>query len=1420
MHPEPVLPITDFPIRQRLAEPEAGPPISARVELLRAAGTRLGNRLPDPTQHVPGGRQLRARTNRLRDDLRRMIAKAATSDEAAMPGRTWITDNARLVSAAEREAREFVWSTPEMPAVVLESGLVPRVAVIAETYCDETDNGFDDATLVAFLQGLQDVHDLELGELWAMRPALMLALLDRLLACVAEPGDCPAHVQIPRLIDSIRHVSEADWSELFTSVSLVDAVLARDPARAYLAMEKESRDAYRHVVSYLAKHSTRNERQVAEAAIELAAATAPYAMHSGDVAATRRAHVGYYLVDRGVAALRARVGVKLPRLHRLALLVREHPAATYLGGIAFVTLAIVVLMLSNIDVPTSAVVASLLLLLPATQVAVELINGLVPVAVRPRALPRLDFSDGIPAEYRTLVAVPTLLLHERQVHELVMDLEIRYLANRDPHLHFALVTDSVDAEQPDDSLGDPLVPLAESLVRGLNERYGTTNHTPFYLLHRHRIYNPSEKRWMGWERKRGKLLDLNRLLRGRFDAFPVKVGRLETLRAIRYVITLDSDTQLPRDAAHRLVGTLAHPLNRAVVDPGTKMVVEGYGILQPRIGISTHSASQSWLASLLSGQTGFDIYTRAVSDAYQDLFGEGSFTGKGIYDVDAFMETLETRFPDNALLSHDLIEGAFARAGLVSDIELIDDYPTHFSAYTRRKHRWMRGDWQILRWLMTRVPDAQSRLVLNPLSVVSRWKIADNLRRSLFEPATLLLLLAGWFIFPASAWLWTALTVAILLMPAYAALLVAMTRAPWGRRGFGLWFTDTMRTFGRQHLMALLTLTFLLHDALLAIDAIARSLARVFVTRQRLLEWETAAEAKEAAGPRRAADFYLEALPVVAAGLLLVLGVARGPAFLVAAPVIGLWILAAPLAAWLSRPPRSSALVLQDSDERWLGSQAVRMWRYFREFSTPERHALIPDHVREDGLVAERLSPTNLGFLLNARIAAVHLGYLTVPEFLEQTRHTLDGAAGLPWERGHLVNWAATDTREALEPRFVSTVDSGNLAACLWTLKQAALAFAQQPPDADRLWTGICAVARELDSLEHPAGRVLAERILRTGPDWREALPTLEELAGHLLSAASDEDVRWWAGELVDRIVRTRRWLATGMTADLQAGLETLAADADRLVSNMQFAFLYNPRKKTLSVGYDAGADRLEASTYDLLASEARIAAFVAIAKGDAPQESWFHLGRTHVISSGERVLSSWTGTMFEYLMPALWMRQYPRTIMYDSMRAIVRLQQKYTRWRRVPWGISESAHVGVDPAEPGYAAFGLPDVALKRMDAKALVISPYASFLALLVDPREALRNLYEMERLGWSGRYGLYEAVDYSGGEPIVVRSWMAHHLGMSLLAVCQTLCGPVMQQHFHAEPQVLATELLLHERVPPRTVAETEQWLPHPASEVQTA
>jgi cyclic beta-1,2-glucan synthetase len=1334
-------------------------PHDADLVRLHAAGRQIAKTLNVAHSSRSGCATLARRSK----DATRAIRTVFTQNSLHGTDGRWLVDNYRLILTAEKETRQLAATFREYRAASLDGSpeVQPLPYAVAKAYLSAAVDFFSHDGIAAFLQGFQEVQQLDMGELWALKPALQFLLIERIAACTHGPAGSMAV-----LITSLRGVGDSEWKDLFESISIVNAILSRDPAGFFAKMDYASRDQYRDIISILAKRSDLSESEVAETAVRLAS----------EATQERRKHVGYWLLDSGLPQLRAAIRYRPSPKQRVRDFVLSWPQSYYLIGVEVLTLILVFTILEGGGALAATVLALFLVILPVTQAAVDFMNNLTGYLLRPRVLPKLDFSHGIPSDCATLVAVPTLLLSEKQVRQLAVDLEIRYLANRDENLYFALVTDGPDSDKEEDDR-DRLVDVCVALIKALNDRYGSEGRTPFYLFHRHRTYNPSEGRWMGWERKRGKLLDLNQFMRGGPDSFPVKIGNLSVLQHIRYVLTLDSDTQLPRDAAHRLVGAIAHPLHRAVVDPVTKMVVAGYGILQPRIGISIESASSSRLASIYSGQTGFDIYTRAVSDVYQDIFAEGIFTGKGIYDVDALRDAIEQRFPENALLSHDLIEGAYARVGLVSDIELIDDYPSHFSAYSRRKHRWVRGDWQIMRWLLPRVPNFEGRIIPNPINLISRWKILDNLRRSLFEPATLALLIGGWFWLRGEPLYWTCAVIAMLLTPVYASLFFSLLRAPLRSPFLFAWAKDTAWTFLKGHIVAFLQIVLLLHQSMLSVDAIGRSVLRVFVTKKRLLEWETAAEAENAQRRTVTVDMYLAWSPLLALIIAGLLWLVRPSALPIAAPILALWFIARFLSAWLNRRPRVLRGHLNSRDVEFLRTAAVQTWRYFREYSTADTHWLIPDNVREDGAIAQRLSPTNLGLLMNARIAAVHFGYLTLPEFVESTRQTLETVRKLPKHRGHVLNWHCTKTLRALEPRFVSTVDSGNLVACLWTVKQAALSFASTQPSEEVLQAGLADIREQ------------AAREIESG------------------------EAGFWNEELAERKRRMIQWAESGLNPELASELERIAAEADSLAAAMDFRFLFHGRKKVMSVGCDVDTAMVEPASYDLLASESRIASFVAIAKGDIPQEGWFHLGRRHTVFGGQRVLVSWTGTMFEYLMPSLWMKGYRHTIMQDSLEAVVRVQQKFARRKGIPWGISESACAAGPDGEYGYHAFGIPELAMRRPDGDSHVVSPYSTFLALPVDPGAVMRNLRKMEKLEWLGRYGFYEAVDYRGEKPEIIRSWMAHHQGMSLLAVCNLLFNDKMQEYFHADPQVLATELLLHERVPNAIAIEKEATAPPP-------
>lgn len=1495
--------------------PQAGVKPSDRPEnagaRLRREALREATNWRQGTVRKRRYRILENKARRLEDTIVQALSELQSAEAPRVMGEVrWIVENARLLRTAAQDARRSARTTGGLIQSEIRRDRapgLPRCYGMAAAFLGAVGFAFDEKSFLVYFAAAQEQCPLEMGELRALRLMMQLVLLHEVAHAArsadlraerrvdSAPSSSASAVRIPLLINSLRRVGEADWKDLFEQLSALDVVLREDPSGTYPRMDFENRNLYREAVQKLARHSATDELGVASKAVALAR-SAENEWSSNARLRARRTDVGYYLLDKGRILLERQIGFRPPVIQQVRKAILRWPEVSYLAGIEFLTLAFITFVLMGVGVPAPPLAALLLLLLPATESAIGVVNQLVAFFLPPRILPRLDFSRGIPRDSTTMVAIPTLLISQEQVRGLVHDLEVRYQGNRDANLHFALLTDPPDSSEPSDEK-DELVELCSRLIQDLNDRYREDGRGGFFHFHRQRIYNASEGVWMGWERKRGKLLDFNNLLRGKYDSFPVKVGDLSILPTVRYVITLDSDTQLPRDAAHRLVSTLAHPLNRAVIDPVTNTVVEGYGILQPRVAISVRSASRSRLANIYSGQTGFDIYTRAVSDVYQDLFGEAIFAGKGIYEVDVFQQVLGQRFPCNAILSHDLIEGAYTRVGLVTDVEVIDDYPSHFSAYTRRKHRWVRGDWQIMRWLFSRVPAPSGDRVPNPLSLISRWKILDNLRRSVIEIATFALLVAAWFFFPGATSRWTAAVVALMLIPSYVHLMLSMTRIPRAADLLSA-LKEVGGSFVAEQVNVLLMFTFLAHQTLVTLDAVVRTLVRLTVTHQRLLEWETAAQSELQTETRKRipVDVYLDWTPHLGIGLALALTLVRPKALFSALPVLALWVWSKFLSRRLDAPLLSERVSLR-REEAFLRQAALRTWRFFRFFATAEHHWLIPDNYQEEpAAIASRISPTNLGLLLNAQLAAYDLGFLTLPQFVNSTECSLTTAKQLPRFRGHFFNWYDTRSLAGLEPLFVSTVDSGNLACCLWTLRQGCLQAGTQPLFRPALFQGISdhlQLAAEAARAQGLGGDVaqtvdaIASKTQALGEDprrWIQTLPALERMLLELDAALSDgfgssgDTLAWWVREtglrLNDLRVMTEHlapWLLPEYAARLEslgvdagpermaqlsleslpqviadldarlesawedqtAGLRTqsavralrsllpsclaeaerlenrlraVAEEATLLVDRMDFRFLYNQRRNVLSVGYHVRTGRVEESCYELLASEARTAAFVAIAKGDVPQESWFRLGRAHTLCEGRRVLLSWTGTMFEYLMPTLWMKAYPGTILDENAYAAVVCQKQAGTRLGIPWGISEAACSRRDDAgHYQYYPFGLRALALRPDPPRGLVVSPYSSFLALPVDPAAALRNLHLMQDRGWVGEFGFYESAEFAGPEnqesspPDIVRCWMAHHQGMILLSVCNLLSDSLLQNLFHEEPRVAATERILHERVP---------------------
>lgn len=1353
-------------------------------------------------------------------------------------------------------------------------------------------------------------------------------------------------VSIGNSITSLRFLSSNDWRDFVEEHSLVEEALRDDPARVYAGMDFATRDRYRHVVEEIAKKSPCVEDEVARRAVGLAQTVAS----RGNLEA-RGAHVGYYLIDEGRSALERNTYMRRSLRRSAARIGSRRPLLVYLTGILLVTAGVTAAILAwsvrrAVDITSLGILAAPFLMC-AVHLGIAVVNWLATLLAKPQLLPKMDFGDGVPPEHRTMVVVPTMLSSPEAVAELLEGLEVRYLANRDANLHFALLTDFTDSAREVQPADEELLRLAREGVQQLNQKYESERPDLFYLAHRPRRWNAQEGVWMGYERKRGKLMEFSSLLRGGPNRFAEIVGDTSVLPQVRYVITLDTDTELPPESAREMVGAMAHVLNRPVFDRARGRVVTGYGILQPRVGVRLPSVRRSWFARFFAGDAGVDPYTRVVSDVYQDLFGEGSFIGKGIYDVDVFLQTCGG-FPENTILSHDLLEGAHARSGLLSDVQLFEDYPSRYTADVGRRHRWIRGDWQIVGWLLPRVPARneprkneggrtkeesarggvdssfvrpRTSRVRNPISALSWWKIFDNLRRSLVPIAVLALLLGCWLLTGPALGVMAVLFVlavvgAVPIVTAVSELIRKPADLPWLTQ-----LRATVGTVGKQLAQVLFTLIALPYEAFISLDAIGRSLMRMFWTKKKLLEWQISSDAQQNIRGDLL-DFFRSMWfgPAVSVATFSLLLSYHGALLPVAGPLLALWLVSPIPAWWLSRPLTVPPLRLSDSQRMFLGKLSRRTWRYFEVFASEQENWLPPDNYQEHPapVVAPRTSPTNIGVFLLGNLAASDFGYCSVGRLLDRTQKLLGTLNRMERHRGHFFNWYDTRSLKPLQPRYVSTVDSGNLAGGLLVLRAGLLEMAGAGVLPPRAFDGLRDTIRVL--LEVASGRhrtgpeehtqlvsdAVLGKIARLEQDLGVRHETLSAAAAALQSLAvsaaeiaalphADEKLRWWADNFAsscaehrDDLLHVAAWVGPPKLAEeswqsdapdqrerlaslrdqltrldnvpslretaalrgamlplIDAVLQNLSGQpngatgdhagqwfeqlrraivdssqhaADRIkaleqaarqcqeLSEMDFSFLFDASRDLFAIGYNVSEQRLDASYYDLLASEARLASFIAIAQGQAGQSHWFALGRLLTTTGGAPTLLSWSGSMFEYLMPLLVMPTYENTLLDQSYKSAVQRQINYGRQRGVPWGLSESGYNTMDVhLNYQYRAFGVPGLGLKRGLAEDLVVAPYASVLALMAMPEAACRNLERLAAEGRQGAYGLYEAVDYTpsrlprGATSATVRQFMAHHEGMSLLALAYVLLDRPMQRRFIADPTLRAVDLLLQERVP---------------------
>ncbi|MDR3254429.1 MAG: hypothetical protein LBT31_02535 [Synergistaceae bacterium] len=1292
-------------------------------------------------------------------------------------------------------------------------------------------------------------------------------------------------VSMGNCIGSLRVVDAIGWQTFVEEMSVVEGILSRDPSEVYASMDFTTRDRYRHVVEHIAKKSSRSEEDIALLVLKLANEAAESRGREN-----RKAHIGYYLIDKGRDQLESLAGMRRTFRDSMRKVCRGFPLPIYLGATALLTVFFTYGLIDKIMEGGTSGWALLplgaLFVLCAGDLAIALVNWLSTLSVTPCILPRLDFSDGIPEDQRTLVVIPAMLTNEGAIEKLARELEVRFLGNREKNLHFSLLTDFCDADEESVPEDESLLRFASQKIEGLNEKYRTSRDDPpaFFLFHRSRSWNPHEGVWMGYERKRGKLSALNAFLRGgqkSRECFSAVVGETSVLSGVKYVITLDADTQLARDSARQFVGAMAHPLNQPRYDEKEGRVAEGYGILQPRVATTLPSAHRSLYSRMSSTEMGIDPYTRAISDVYQDLFGEGSFIGKGIYSLDAFQKALDGRLPENRILSHDLLEGCYARSGLVSDVQLYEKSPSRYDADVARRRRWTRGDWQIAAWVLPSVPAADSagstgsKRQKNPLSWLSRWKIFDNLRRSLTAAAMTSLLVYTWLLLASPGW-WTAIITGVILIPSLAPSAFNLLNKSTDKT-----FGGHVRTAGRRIPQICASVCFSLsclpYEALCNLSEIALALWRLFVSHKKLLQWNPSEEANRGLNSGFGASLRKMWIGPAASVLTALALFAKSPAaFTSSGFILALWFFS-PFIAWrISLPVFKKPDKLSLAQNQFLKHVARKTWGFFETFVGPDDNWLPPDNFQEypSARIAHRTSPTNMGLSLLANLSAYDFGFISAGKLIDRTAKTFETMDALQRHRGHFFNWYDTLTLEPLAPLYVSTVDSGNLAGHLMTLRSGLRDLPGDKIIGSRLFESLhdvlemASLRDEAQNVKEPglAGLLLdLKSLARTPPETltksRRCLERLADAGSALTSGAlvcDDERERWiisfviGCGDALDELKCLVPWIWTSLDSLPASELDELdristlrelgdRADADaswssemealaplieegvshaleRLdiidglmnrcgdFSRIEYGFLYDEARRLLTVGYNVTELRADPSCYDLLASEARQAVFVGIAQGLLPQESWFALGRRLASAGGEQILLSWSGSMFEYLMPLLVMPTFEHTLLDETCKATVNRQIAYGRKLSLPWGISECGYNMFDVHQDyQYHAFGVPGLGLTRGLASDFVVAPYASALALTVAPLEACRNLERLSKEGFEGMYGFYEAIDYTpsrlqrGHSHAVVRSFMAHHQGMSLLALNHLMLGQSMQKRFKAEPLFNAALLLLQERIP---------------------
>ncbi len=1294
-------------------------------------------------------------------------------------------------------------------------------------------------------------------------------------------------VSVSNSINSLRLLNSMDWREFIENHSIVEQILKQDISKTYHLMDFHTRDHYRHVVENIAKLSNKPEKEIAEIVIDLSAKNvSPVQDH-------RNSHVGYFLLGPGLKQTRNSAGIRENLSNLVKSFFNKHSFKIYAFIIIFLTFLMSSIMLKSVNKDISNLfflsLIFLILLICTSQVTIAVVDFFATLLINPNLLPRMDFSKVIPSEFKTMVIIPAMLVNEEEIENLAEALEVRYLANRNENLHFGLLTDFTDASTENLPMDEKLLEAAKKCIIALNDKYDRKEQDLFYLFHRPRKWNPKQNTWMGRERKRGKLSDLNKLLRGNgSDHFSAIIGDQSIFQSVKYIITLDEDTQLPLGSAWKLIGSMAHPMNRPWYDPIKKRVTKGYGILQPRVTVSLPDISSSSYTFMHGNEPGIDPYTKASSDVYQDLFEEGSFIGKGIYDVDIFKNVLENKFADNSILSHDLLEGAYIRSGLLSDVQLFEKYPGSYRSDMKRRIRWTRGDWQIFAWFLPFVPDENRNWHANPLSALSRWKIFDNIRRSLF-PIALTIFLILELVLSATPLFWMFTVTGIIVFPIFIASLWNAINKP-GDVIFSHHIGNFIREQSTIVQKTFFTFICLPYEAISNINAISKTVWRMVFIRKNLLEWSPSINEeifKKESLPASYYSMWVECfITLVIAFYIAIFFPVK---LIIAGPIFSLWILS-PLITWfVSKPAKIQVLKLSKEQDVYLRKLARKNWRFFETFITIEDNWLPPDNFQElpTNEIAHRTSPTNIGLSLLSNVTAYDFGYITTPQLLERTANVLLTMDKLEKYKGHLYNWYDTETLNPLIPNYISTVDSGNMAGALLTLKQGLLSIPNKKIIPEKAFDGLmdsmllfedCFPAEEqliLIPFKDALYKACINIQYSSSMIWQtvQELSTLFNLIIKNFSEDENTEKLWWSericrqledlkneniflnplyfqlSEIPERFkniffhpgnstpvellkanrelliklenlknpnntILENEWLDTCYVTIyhsiqlIEERIETSLDLAEQCndFADMEWDFLFNKSNNLLTIGYNLSEHSVDPGYYDLLASEARLGVFICISQGKLPEASWFAMGRLLTNIQGNSILLSWSGSMFEYLMPLLIMPTFENTLLDQTYKAAVQWQIDFGKKRGLPWGISESGYNLLNAnSNYQYRAFGAPGLGLKRGLEEDSVIAPYATSLALMVAPEKACENLELLSQKGFEGKYGLYEAIDYTparlkhGETSAIVYSFMAHHQGMSFLSLAYLLMDRPMQKLFNAEPQFKATLLLLQERIP---------------------